>query len=121
MRDCSKTENFIREKERICQYYTDMGCKFCVLNRTIEGLTCSGFIAQHPLEAIDIVQKWSNEHPQRTFLTDFIEKHPNAPLDNGYPRFVCPYYLGYMTDHQSDDCPYSEKDCRKCWDTPVSN
>lgn len=119
MIDCSKTENFIREKERICQYYTDMGCTFCVLDRNIEGLSCSDFIVQQPKKAIEIVQKWSNEQPQRTFLTDFIEKHPKAPLDSGYPR-VCPYFLGYMTDHQSDDCPYSEQDCRKCWDTPIN-
>lgn len=119
MIDCNKTENFIREKKRICQYYTDMGCKFCVLDRNIEGLTCSDFIAQQPKKAIEIVQKWSNETPQRTFLIDFLEKYPNAPLDNGYPG-ICPYYLGYMTDHKTYYCPYSNQDCKECWDTPIN-
>ena len=72
-------------------------------------------------EAMESVQKWSNKHPQKTYLTDFLDKHPNAPLDNGYPRFICPYYLGYMTEHQSEDCPQNQQDCEWCWNTPLES
>lgn len=124
MIDCSKTENFIKEKERLCQYYKDKGCVFCVLDRNIKGLSCSDFIVQQPKKAIEIVQRWSNEQPPKTFLTDFLEKYPNVPLaKNGYPS-ICPYDLGYMT---KEDCYMTKKEdfddcsqyCKQCWNTPI--
>ena len=38
-----------------------------------------------------------NNYNDKTYLTDFLDKHPNAPLANGIPSGLCPYYLGYMT------------------------
>lgn len=116
MIDCSKTENFIKEKERLCQYYKDKGCVFCVLDRNIKGLSCSDFIVQQPKKAIEIVQRWSNEQPPKTFLTDLLEKYPDVPLaKNGYPS-ICPHHLGY-TKEDYINCGSST--CQQCWNTPI--
>ena len=116
MIDCKKTENFIKEKERLCQYYKDKGCVFCVLDRNIKGLSCSDFIVQQPKKAIEIVQRWSNEQPPKTFLTDLLEKYPDVPLaNNGYPS-ICPHHLGY-TKEDYIDCGSST--CQQCWNTPI--
>lgn len=124
MIDCNITSNYFKEKKRMTKtkkYVCEIDCDDCPLSSSNNGIdiSCAFLEANYPNKAIEIVQRWSNEHPQKTFLTDFLETYPKAPLDNGYPR-VCPYFLGYMTDHQSDDCPYSEQDCRKCWDTPIN-
>lgn len=120
MIDCNRTENFIKEKERICQYYKDKGCVFCVLNRNIKGLSCSDFIAQQPKKAIEVVQKWSNETPPKTLLTEFLKSYPNVKLNNcGYPEYIIPCELGAI--HK--DCAYHYNSscdiCQDCWNTTV--
>ena len=61
-------------------------------------------------EAVNIVDKWSNEHPRKTMLQHFIKEHPKARFENGIP-LVCPFQLGYTDE---DKC-YFYRDCKKCW------
>lgn len=124
--DCSKTKNFIREKERLCQYYNDTDCTFCVLDRNKEGLSCGELIVQQPQKAIEIVQKWSNEHPQKTLLTEFLERYPNAEMSSdGFPSNIVPCNLGLI--ERKDICKnrclyYYDKGypCQDCWNTPIN-
>lgn len=121
MIDCSKTENFLIEKHRMCFSFA---CKDCglSLNNNSRDLGCRDFCCKYPQEAITIVQKWSNENlqnPQKTFYDDYKEKYPNALLErDGTPR-VCPYILGYVTD---TECPMGADGfkigCIKCWNRP---
>lgn len=117
MIDCSKTENYFAEKLRMTKRTRQEGCKIkcseCPLsnqnNGTSEFMSCITFEMYHPEKAIAIVQKWSNEHPPKTYLTEFLKNYPNAPLeDDGTPNF-CPYRLGLMS---IDDC---DGNCIKCW------
>lgn len=122
MIDCSRTENFIKEKERLCQYYTDMGCTFCVLDRNIPGLSCSDFIAQYPKKAIEVVQKWSDENPPKTLLAEFLEHYPKTELNsNGCPN-IAPCELGIikLKDECKDKAVYCFH-CKKCWNTLVND
>lgn len=124
MIDCSKTENYFAEKARMtkkdklgrCKLY----CGECLLNNknngTSENLLCGAFEAIYPEKAIEIVQKWSNEHPQRTYLSELLKHYPNTLLaDNGMPKHLCPYHLGLMN---RDDCR-KYHDCAKCWGQPI--
>ena len=36
----------------------------------------------HASESSAIIDKWCAEHPQKTYLQDFLEKFPNAKLDD---------------------------------------
>ena len=123
MIDCSKTENYFAEKLRMTKRTRWEGCKIkcseCPLssqnNGTSECVRCITFEMHHPEKAIEIVQKWSDEHPQKTYLTEFLENYPNVSLgDDGTPNF-CPYRLGLMS---IDDCR-NDGDCVKCWNQPI--
>lgn len=62
-------------------------------------------------EAVDIVERWSKEHPVKTIKDDFLEKHPNAVMNsNGTPN-CCADFLGYEVK--------CDAGCRDCWNTPL--
>lgn len=123
MIDCTKTENYFIEKLRMTKRTREEGCKIkcseCPLSSQNNGtsdefMSCVTFEMLYPEKAIEIVQKWSDAHPQKTFLTEFLKNYPNAPLDDdGAPKGVCPHTLG-LTD--IDDC---DDNCIKCWNQPI--
>lgn len=110
MIDCSKTENYFAEKRRMTKRTKNGLCKTkcsdCPLcsdnNGTSEDMSCTTFEMYYPEKAIEFVQRWSNAHPQRTYLSEFLEHYPNAQLRiDGIPKGVCPYALGLIN---RDDC-----------------
>lgn len=128
MIDCSKTENYFAEKRRMTKkhklnggaYICKLNCAECPLNSlnngTTDNMSCSNFETCYPEKAISIVQKWSDEHPQKTYLSEFLKNYPNAPLDDdGTPKGVCPRALGLM---DIDDC---DDNCIKCWNQPIED
>jgi len=121
MIDCSKTVNFIKERCRMtnnCQ----IRCAKCPLSQNNDGadhMACFDFEEQYPKKAIEVVQRWSDEHPQKTYLTDLLEKYPNIPLDNnGKPAYVCPHDLGLMS---VEDCKKDSNKCVECWKQPIED
>lgn len=124
MIDCSKTENYFIEKMRMTKRTTKNGlcklgcsnCPLCSINNN-KGQSCTAFEMLYPEKAIEIVQKWSDEHPQKTYLSEFLKNHPNTLLnDDGTPTF-CPYRLGLMG---ADDCR-KDGNCVKCWNQPIED
>lgn len=120
MIDCTKTEQYFAEKQRMVKLQTgevcEISCEECPLSsmNNGEGIVCSDFETCYPEKAIEVVQKWSDEHPQRTYLSEFLKHYPNAPLDDdGAPKVVCPSALGLMN---IDDC---DDNCIKCWNQPI--
>ena len=123
MIDCSKTENYFNEKlkmtKRTKNGLCEIKCSNCPLcsNNNGEGLSCPDFEMYYPEKAIAAVQKWSDQHPQKTYLTELLEKYPNVLLnDNGLPKGICPHQLG-MKDSIAD-CKMGN-DCVKCWNQPI--
>lgn len=111
--DCSNLLNFKKERTRMCRSHQD--CYKCPLenemsyyctleNPEIEDIT---------QEAINIVQKWSDEHQSKTLLDDLLEKFPNTPIEkqHGSPK-LCPNDLGY---EKFDKYCGRVGGCRKCW------
>lgn len=123
MIDCTKTTNYFNEKlkmtKRTKNGLCEIKCSNCPLcsNKNGEGLPCPDFEMYYPEKAIEIIQKWSNEHPQKTYLSEFLKNHPNVLLnDDGTPAF-CPYKLGLMG---ADDCR-KDGNCVKCWNQPIED
>ena len=121
MIDCNITKNFIHEKKRMCESYS---CFECPLSSKTNGTkkTCRVFENYYPDKAIEIVQKWSNKHPQKTLLTEFLKSYPNVKLNNcGYPEYIIPCELGVI--HK--DCAYHYNSscdiCQDCWNTPIES
>lgn len=120
MIDCNITTNYFAEKQRMTKRTKKglcvIGCSDCPLcnenNGTSEGLSCVCLEMHYPEKAIAAVQKWSDQHPQKTFLSEFLKHYPNALLrDNGTPKGVCLYELGLAS---LDNCEKGNG-CVDCW------
>jgi hypothetical protein len=123
MIDCSKFENYFAEKRRMTKEQQDGVCKLkctdCPLssfnNGSSDMKSCFAFEKFYPKKAVVIVQKWSDEHPQKTYLSEFLKAYPNTLLnDAGLPKDVCLYNLG-LTDCRND------RNCVDCWNQPIED
>lgn len=132
MVDCNITANYFAEKRRMTKRAKNGLCKLgcsncplCSINNN-KGQSCTAFEMLYPEKAIEIVQKWSDEHPQKTYLSEFLENYPNAQLKTvllyspgaiplGIPKCICPYHLGLMS---VDNCR-KDHNCVKCWNQPL--
>ncbi len=120
MIDCTKTTNYFNEKlkmtKRTKNGLCEIKCSNCPLcsNSNGEGLSCPDFEMFYPEKAIEIVQKWSDEHPPKTYLSEFLKNYPNAKLDeDGTPHKLCPWHLGLIS---VNSC---RNNCVRCWNQPV--
>ena len=124
MIDCSKTENYFAEKRRMTKRAENGLCKLgcsncplCSINNN-KGQSCTAFEMLYPEKVIAAVQKWSDEHPQKTFLSELLKNYPNIPLCcDGIPDGICPYDLGLMS---IDDCR-KDHNCIECWNQPIKD
>lgn len=116
--DCNKTINFLHELKRLCDSRDE-----CVANAAnkedcpmfgICRFTYSKICAKDAEKAIEIVQKWSDEHPKKTYVQDFFEKFPDAQrlgtAKNEYPS-ACRNTI------YNKRCP--GEGCYKCWNEPM--
>lgn len=115
--DCSKVLNYVSEMKRMCESYGYQchGVPACPLAN--KACSQAKTITQ---EKIDILQKWSDEHPQQTMSDKFFKIFPNAmKMENGLPLF-CPHYLGWG---EYEKCPKGQGidiSCADCWNRPYS-
>ena len=120
MIDCTKTEQYFAEKQRMVKLQTgevcEISCEECPLSSMNNGedIVCSDFETCYPEKAIAIIQKWSDKHPQKTYLTEFLKNYPNAKLDeDGTPHKLCPWHLGLIS---VNSC---RNNCVRCWNQPI--
>lgn len=126
MIDCSKTKNYLAEKQRMTEQQKDGVCKLecvdCPLGIENNGMNipCTYVEVLYPEKATAIIQKWSDEHPQRTYLSELLEHFPNAPLHaTGIPKDICPFHLGLMS---KDDCRNDRnRNCVNCWNQTIED
>lgn len=121
MIDCAKTENYFTEKRRMIGQQKDGICQLdCIdcplsIDNNGTGIECSVFETLYPEKAISIVQKWSDELPQKTYLSEFLKNYPDADLDeNGTPK-ICLQRLGLIDIKNCRKKP----NCIECWNQPV--
>ena len=112
--DCSNVLNFANEYTRMCEYYTkEASCDACPLRVNADCI----LVTEVTQESINIVQKWSDEHPHETMADRFFKMFPNAPTnDYGTPK-SCPDHMGWVIG----GC-YIKGDkvmtCKDCWNRP---
>lgn len=120
MIDCSVTVNYLKEKVRMtekCKIYCD-NCPLSFHNNS-EKVGCVILETEYPDKSVEIVQKWSNEHPQKTLIEDLKEKYPNYNHyeDDTTPTF-CPYALGYE-EYETVNKNCFANTCAECWNRPL--
>ena len=126
MIDCKKTENYLKERKRMCKRNQ---CDECPLSSFSNGTNkiCRVFENDYPSEVMKIVQKWSDEHPPKTLLSEFLEHYPNAKMNNdGYPSDIVPCSLGLVKrkDICKNMCLYfydNGHPCYDCWNIPIES
>jgi hypothetical protein len=120
MIDCSKTKNYLTEWRRMTKQRKDGGCELNCVDCPLDGsnnsidVPCSVLETNYPEKAIEIVQKWSDEHPQKTYLSEFLKNYPNAPLVHDGTPEICLRKLG-LTDIKT--CRVGG--CVECWNQPI--
>lgn len=122
MLDCMKTENYFAEKKRMIKRagigVCRIKCEDCPLGITNNGMDvlCSEFETLYPEKAILIVQRWSDTHPRRTYLSEFLKIFPNIPLsDDGTPKSLCPFELGVTMTKKCNN------ECVECWNRIIED
>ena len=83
---------------------------------------CNTLVWYHPELAVKLMDEWQaekNKPKGKTYLQDFMEKHPNAYID---PNFGTPAACRKrMYYHETDDlkCKRGDK-CSKCWNEEMT-
>ena len=114
--DCSKTINFFAEAKRLCD--SRATCDNTAHNEQCSffkhcELRLTAFGTEKIEEAVEILQKWSNEHPKKTYAQDFFEKFPKAQAYSDGSPFVCRKRI------YGGKCP--GEGCYKCWNEPMND
>ena len=65
-------------------------------------------------ELVEIMQKWSDEHPEKTYAQDFFEKFPKAQSDSDGTPCVCRRII------YGGNCDYTGA-CYRCWNEPMND
>lgn len=107
---------FLKEKNRMTKKCS-IDCSDCPLSseKNTTGLCCGDLQRAYSEIVVSIVEKWSEEHPQETRLSQFLKYYPNAELNNdGTPREICAHKLGIR---EFKGC--LTESCVDCWNTPI--
>lgn len=106
---------FIKNRNRMCN--SMKSCSQCPFGE----MNYCDFDTEDPEKLVALVEQWSQEHPQKTMMQDFFEKHPNAPKRrDGTPVGICPSYCGYTDEPNSAFvCEKFDKKCLRCWSRPM--
>lgn len=96
---------FVKERSRMCSTYP--GCKNCPLATT----ACMN-ITNVTEQVINIVKKWSAEHPHKTTRQSlFIHQHPKVAIYDGVISIrPCQLEEGYTSPY----CLWDGSKCVQC-------
>lgn len=116
--DCNKTIDFFAEAKRLCDSRT--ACMADADNKercplvAFCGNTFATRSAEESITAFENLQKWSDEHPKKTYAQDFFEKFPDAPrLETAKDE----YPSACRNTIYAGKCPGEE--CYECWNEPM--
>ena len=120
--DCIKTINFFPERKRLCD--SRDGCVADAANKErcpmfgVCGDALTRICAEDVKAAIETVQKWSDEHPRKTYAQDFFEKFPKAQSGSDGTPFVCREEIYGRARPKFEDFDYTGT-CENCWNEPM--
>lgn len=75
--------NFLVTRDRMCRSFNGR-CNGCEVNERM-GVDdmCIYYMAQHPQEVVEIVERWGKEHPRKTRQSEFLKMFPEAFVYQG--------------------------------------
>lgn len=103
MADCSKTDVFLEELDRMCKSKTCSECKLSIYNNYSGEMGCDEYMRNYWYDAIKAVQEWSDEHPPKTRQSELLKMFPNFG-----------YWHNERGESYIDFCPKSFDSTLKC-------
>lgn len=67
-----------------------------------------------PVVVVEIVEKWSEQHPRRTRQSVFLEQWPEAELDTNGAVAICPTILSSEYRSANKRCKHPGTACSDC-------
>lgn len=122
--DCSKITNFLAELQRLCD--SRDSCTADAVNKEqcpMFGLCEDALIklcVEDATKLVEIIQKWSDEHPKKTYAQDFFEKFPKAQSCSDGSPFVCRERIYGGIRSTLENCDYTGA-CYRCWNEPLND
>lgn len=83
-------------------------------------LTHSKICAEDVKTAIETVQRWSDEHPKKTYAQDFFEKFPKAQSYSDGSPVICRQIIYGGIRPPLEICYYTGA-CYRCWNEPMND
>ena len=81
---------FLVTRNRMCKSFNGC-CNGCeVKKRMGAGNVCFHYMAQHPQEVVEIVERWGKEHPLKTRQSEFLKMFPRAGRGEDGLIVFCP-------------------------------
>ena len=100
--DCSNTKMYLKEFNRMCK-----SCKRCIrcpigcAAEKVHLSSCMDYIKDYIDEAVEIVQKWSNEHQPETDWTKVPVDTPVLVSHYGRNNLVKRYFAAYIPGYKA--------------------
>lgn len=103
----------LRDYVRLCN---NKKCDSCGLSQKNNGTEfyCQEYTLKHPEKAVEIIEAWAKEHPEKTYRQDVLEKFPNSYFKANNVPSVCRRYL-----YGIDTKPKCDGKCYDCWNEPM--
>ena len=104
---------FIEERNRMCDYYgggnAPSECAECPASQR-KCLSVRSVTAEY----IAAVEHWSKEHPRKTRQSVFLERYPEAQIDDNDVLSVCPAMISPSHRKEGGGCFNIHKECTNC-------
>lgn len=107
----------LKEKTRLTKECT-ISCDDCRLDarHTDYELNCVGLSRMDPEKYVEIIEQWSKDCPQQTYLSKLLEAFPRTKrtVEDNIPPF-CPEEIGLNNIEKCQDCNADNELCIECW------
>lgn len=106
----------IKDYARMCKIKIGIDCDECELNKNKKYSSCELFMMKEPEKAVEIIEKWSAEHPVKTRQDKLLEQYPDFKIGaqgivNLSPCVVEP--SRFVKDNTSP-CAKTNMTCQEC-------
>lgn len=105
---------FLVTRDRMCGSFNGR-CNGCEVNERM-GVDdmCIYYMAQHPREVVEIVERWAKEHPRKTRQNELLKLFPRVSMTADDVIAFCPESMD-----SAFVCPIKERDsydpeCGEC-------
>lgn len=110
---------FIEERNRMCERYWQVdgdcdGCPMLNVDECNELRSMVDDAGKAVGKTVEIVEKWSKEHPCKTRQSVFMEQYPETVLDEHGVLSVCPLCISSAHRDSNGSCKEPEKRCTDC-------